>query len=99
LPVAGYALDDNTIVRFEVEPTDDWQDVSSNQVLGKIRDAVGPAVESARAVLDKVVEVGPDEVEVKFGIKVSGEVNWYVARASTDGNFEVTLTWKRNTAD
>jgi hypothetical protein len=88
-----YALDDETVVRFEVEPTEEWFDVSSDQVLGRIREAVTPAVEAARTVLDKVREAAPDEVQVKFGIKVSGSANWLVARAATEGNFEVTLTW------
>ena len=64
-----------------------------NEIAGKIREAVGPAVEGARVVLEKVKETKPDEVELKFGIKVSGTANWLVAKAATEGNFEVTLTW------
>src|SRR5689334_18691430 len=93
-PVVSYQLDDDTVVRFEIEPTNDWVQVSSDQVLGRISDAVRPAVEGAKAVLERVREAAPDEIEVKFGIKVSGTANWLVARAATEGNFEVTLTWK-----
>jgi hypothetical protein len=93
-PVVSYQLDDDTVVRFEIEPTNEWTQVSSDQVLGRIAEAVRPAVEGARAVLEKVREIAPDEIEVKFGIKVSGTANWLVARAATEGNFEVTLTWK-----
>jgi hypothetical protein len=53
-----------------------------------------PAIEAARVVLAKIKEVRPDEVQVKFGIKVSGTTSWLVAKAATEGNFEVTLTWK-----
>lgn len=91
--VVGYALDDETEVRFEIEPGDDFRPVGSNQIVGRIREAVAPAVEGARAVLDKVREAAPDEIEVKFGIKVSGTANWLVAKAATEGNFEITLTW------
>ena len=45
-------------------------------------------------LLEKVKESGPDEVELKFGVKVSGTMNWLVARAASEGNFEITLTWK-----
>ena len=93
-PVITYTLDDETEVRFEIGPTAEWGEISSGQVLGKIRDAVEPAVQGAKAVLDRVREIGPDEVEVKFGIKVSGDMNWLIARASTEANFEVTLTWR-----
>jgi hypothetical protein len=56
--------------------------------------AVEPAVQSAKAVLERARAMGPDEVEVKFGIKVSGTATWLVAKAATEGNFEITMTWK-----
>ena len=92
--VVGYCLDDDTVVRFEVEPMEDWRNVGADEVIASIKDAVAPAVAGARAVLDKVRESAPAEVEVKFGIKVSGTANWLVAKAATEGNFEVTLTWR-----
>ena len=98
-PVVSYALDDDTVVRFEVEPTDDWYEVSSDQIIGQIREAVSPAVEGAKAVLDKVREAAPDEIEVKFGIKVSGTANWLIAKAATEANFEITLTWTSSEDD
>jgi hypothetical protein len=61
--------------------------------VSRIGDAVAPAVEGARAVLAKVQEASPDKVEVKFGIKVSGTANWLVAKAATEGNFDITMTW------
>jgi hypothetical protein len=53
--------------------------------------------------IDPVVQVGshgdpearPDEVELKFGIKVSGGASWLVAKAAGEANFEVSLTWSR----
>lgn len=30
---------------------------------------------------------------MKFGIKVSGGANWFVAKTAGEANFEVTLTW------
>ena len=93
-PVVSYAVDEQTVVRFEIEPSDDFYNVSSDTVLGRVKDAVGPAVEGAKAVLDAVRQAAPDEVEVKFGIKVSGSANWLVARAATEGNFEITMTWR-----
>ncbi len=41
----------------------------------------------------KVKEARPERIEVKFGIKVSGGANWLIARAATEGSFEVTLSW------
>jgi hypothetical protein len=36
-----------------------------------VQDAVAPAIETARVVLDKVKDTAPDEIEVKFGIKLT----------------------------
>ena len=48
--------------------------------------------------LRSVAELGPDEVEVKFGVKVNGGTNWLVAKAATEANFEITLTWNPRAA-
>ena len=93
-PVVTYELDDETRVRFEVDPTSEWADVGADKVLGRVREAVEPAVEGAKVVLEQVRDIRPDEVVVKFGIKVSGDMNWLIARAATEANFEITLTWK-----
>ncbi|MGD9528654.1 MAG: CU044_2847 family protein [Pseudonocardia sp.] len=91
--VVSYQLDEDTIVRFEIEPSADFRPAGPDEIAGKIRDAVVPAVEAARVVLDKVKAVAPTEVKVKFGVKVSGTANWFVAKAATEGNFEIELTW------
>jgi len=93
MAVVSYALDEETVVRFEIEPSAGFRPAGPDEIAGRIREAVAPAVEGARAVLEKVKEAAPDEIEVKFGIKVSGTANWLVAKAATEGNFEITLTW------
>jgi hypothetical protein len=90
----SYALDDETIVRFEIEETDTFRPVGADEVVGRVREAVRPAVEAARAVLDQVREARPAEVEVKFGVKASGTAQWLVAKAATEANFEITLVWR-----
>jgi hypothetical protein len=38
----------------------------------------------------------PDEVEMEFGLKATGEVgNFAVAKASAEASYTVKLTWKR----
>jgi Trypsin-co-occurring domain 1 len=97
--VVTYELDDKTKVEFEIDPLPGFQPASAEEVVGRVRDAIMPAVEAAKAVLEKVKESGPDEVCVKFGIKVSGKADWLVARVATEGNFEVTLTWQKKPND
>jgi hypothetical protein len=92
--IVKYQLDDSTVVGFEVEPGDGWHQAGAKEFIGKVREEVTPAVEAAKAVLDQVKEIAPDGVEVKFGVKVTGEANWIVAKAATEGSFEITLTWE-----
>lgn len=97
--VVTYEVDDSTRVSFEIEPTVGFRSAGgAGEVLGRVQDAVAPAIEAAKAVLDKVKEVQPDQVELRFGVKVSGAANWLVAKAVGEGNFEVTLTWDRRSA-
>ncbi|WP_428834030.1 CU044_2847 family protein [Microbispora maris] len=95
--IVKYQLDDGTTVQFETEPPPGYHPAGSDQTAGQVSAAVEPAVRAAQTVLDKVRHMGPKAIEVKFGIKVSGTANWLVAKAATEGNFEVTLTWEPGT--
>ena len=58
--------------------------------------------QNAQAVIDKVRGLSdpPDEVEVSFGLKATGEVgNFAVAKVGAEANYSVTLTWKREERD
>jgi hypothetical protein len=90
----GYALEDGTVVRFEVEPGPGFAPAGGDGVVGKLEEAATPLVAGAKVLLEKVRAAHPDEVEVKFGVKVTGTANWLIARAATEGNFEITLTWR-----
>jgi hypothetical protein len=37
-----------------------------------------------------------DEVQVKFGLKMSAEAGAVIASASIEGNYEITLKWSRD---
>jgi hypothetical protein len=95
--IAKYQLDDSTTVGFEFDPGPGFHQAGTKEFVGQVRKAVEPAVEAAKAVLEKVKEIKPDGVEVKFGVKVTGEANWVVAKAATEGNFEITLNWSPGT--
>lgn len=41
--------------------------------------------------------LAPDEVDLEFGLKVSGEVNWwFFAKTAGEGTIKVTLKWAGN---
>ncbi|WP_217369583.1 CU044_2847 family protein [Nonomuraea antri] len=93
--VVTYQLDDATQVQFEIELTPGYQPAGGpEEIIGRVRAAIGPAVDAARVVLEQARRAAPEEIQVKFGIKVTGTMNWLVAKAATEGNFEVALTWR-----
>ncbi len=92
--VVRYALDDGTVVEFEIEPSDTYRPVGRDGSVGRLREALEPAVQGAKEVLDRVQTLRPDKVEVRVGIKVSGTATWIVARTASEGNFEIVLTWE-----
>jgi Trypsin-co-occurring domain 1 len=97
--VVTYYVDESTTVQFEIEPPPGFQPAGPGEIVGKVRETLDPAVKAAQVVLERVREACPDEVQVKFGIKATGTMNWLVAKAATEGNFEVTLTWRSGAAE
>ena len=92
--VVTYEADD-VAVSFEIDPVAGFVPAASpEELVGRVSEAVAPAVRAARKVLEQVRDAGPDRVEVKFGVKVTGTMNWLVAKAATEGNFEITLAWE-----
>jgi hypothetical protein len=96
--VVTYAVDDSTRVTFEIETPPGFHPAGAGgtkQVLGQVEEAVAPAIEAAKTVLNKIKEISPDQIELRFGVKVSGGADWIVAKAAAEGNFEVKLVWDR----
>lgn len=86
--VAQYAVDDETVVRFEFDPPPGFRAAGAAEIAGQVRETLAPTAQAARVVLDKVREARPDEVKLKFGIKISGGANWLMAKMPTEANFE-----------
>ena len=88
-----YSLGDGTVVLFEVDEASGYRPASAADVVAQVRDAVAPALAAAQVVVERARAAAPDEVEVTFGIKVSGTANWWIAKLATEGSFQVKLTW------
>jgi Trypsin-co-occurring domain 1 len=94
--VVRYQVDDHTVALFEIEPVPGFRPASTGAVAGTVEAATQDSVAAARVLLDRVKEIAPGEVQLKFGIKVTGTANWLIAKAATEANFEVTLIWSRD---
>ena len=94
MATTSYELDDGTVVSFETDPAEGFQPASQNNTPGKLLDAIRPAIDAGHLVLNQARGDGIDEITVTFAIKVSGKANFFVAKAATEGSFEVSLKWK-----
>jgi hypothetical protein len=92
--IVRYRVDEETVALFEIDPVPGFHPAGAADIAGQVRESAGAAVQAAKVLLERVREVAPDSVEVKFGVKVTGTTNWIVARTALEGNFEVTLAWR-----
>ncbi len=49
----------------------------------------------ARTVLDRLVDLGPQAVEVELGVKFSATAGVVLAKAASEGNCKITLKWTK----
>ena len=64
--------------------------VSFERALAAVKDAASAALGQFQAMARK-----PDEVEIKFGVKLSAEAGAVIAKTGLEGQFEVKLKWKQ----
>jgi hypothetical protein len=59
--------------------------------------SVAKVVPALRAVLDELRSISGDltQIELEVGLKLTGEAGMVLARAGTEANFQVHLTWMR----
>jgi Trypsin-co-occurring domain 1 len=98
-----FTLDDGSEVMFESAESDlvaqhgGRPDVREGGRLTERLQGVAEAAEQVSGALRS--RLAPDEVSLEFGLKVSGEVNWwFFAKAASEGTIKVTLRWAGSTA-
>jgi hypothetical protein len=98
-----FTLDDGSQVLFESAESDlvalhgggppDVRD--GGPLSAQLQEVAEAAEEVAASLRSRLV---PDEVSLEFGLKVSGGVNWFFAKAQGEGTIKVTLKWAGNPA-
>ena len=62
----------------------------------KFTEALGGVKQSALMVVKELDELKVEEMEIKFGLKTTGEAGLFaVGKLGAEANYEVTLKWKR----
>ncbi|MGB8943775.1 MAG: CU044_2847 family protein [Streptomyces sp.] len=87
---------------FETDADLDGTDLelaAGNGLLARTRMSLQEALEQVKPTLAMVAEtlreLGPDEAEVEFGLKMGGETGVIIAKGTAEVNFAVRLTWNR----
>ncbi|MFB8790864.1 MAG: CU044_2847 family protein [Potamolinea sp.] len=105
--IVEFPLESGDSVLIEVDepgPTDARIGLG-NKVVKTAQQSFESALEKvkplASAILSKVRSLNEpaDEVEVKFGIKMSAELGAIVTSGSAEVNYEITLKWKGESKD
>jgi hypothetical protein len=58
--------------------------------LDRIRPAAQVLIQKLRALHDP-----PDEIQVEFGLSLNAQAGAFIAAASTEAHYKITLTWRR----
>ncbi len=97
-----FTLDNGSRVLFEsaesdlVAPHGGPPEVrDGGKLTAQLQEVAEAAEEIAGSLRSRLV---PDEVTLEFGLKVSGGVNWFFAKAQGEGTIKVTLKWTGNAA-
>ncbi|MEV0322820.1 CU044_2847 family protein [Streptomyces sp. NPDC050658] len=77
----------------------DLELAAGDGVVARARMSLQEALDEVRPTLARVAdtlrELGPDEAEVEFGLKMGGETGVIIAKGTAEVNFVVRLTWNR----
>lgn len=102
--IVEFPLEGGDSILIEVDeppaPTDDRIGISDD-VARKAKQSFESVIAKIKPVADTIVQKvkslnePADEVEVKFGLKMSGELGAVVASGKADVNYEITLKWKK----
>jgi hypothetical protein len=64
----------------------------ARQTLSEALDGIAPMVRTMKKRLNDLTDPG-DEVEVKFSVKLSGEIGAVVTKVGSEATYEITLKW------
>jgi DNA polymerase III sliding clamp (beta) subunit (PCNA family) len=105
--IAQFFLDDGTPFLIEVQESESPNieratnvDIGQEVVKAKqsFETALGQVIPVASAALKRIrtgLTTPADEVELKFGVKLTAEAGAIIASVGGEVNFEITLKWKQ----
>lgn len=95
--------DDKPLILFEIsenyvgEVSDEGIIQGLQQKFTSVLELIKNTAESTyRGLCNIEQKATPDEVEVCFGVKLTGEAGVVFSKAGSEGAFQITLKWKTN---
>lgn len=79
------------------QPEDGFRPVSRQRGLGQLSETFRPVMRVAETFVREVREsdAQPDEVQLRFGVKMAATGEAVLSQGIAEGHFEVTLSWNR----
>lgn len=105
--IVEFTLPDGSSIFAEVDQPpehDGLVGVNPTEMAVKAQQTFDQALENvkpiASTIISKLRELNQpaDEVEVKFGIKLTAEAGAVIAMAGAEVNYEITLKWKQDSS-
>lgn len=100
--IIEFPLEDGTSILVEVnEPVEDDRISLGDRVVQTAQYTIESALDRIKpltsAIMTKVQSLNEpaDEVEIKFGIKMSAELGAVIAAGNAEVNYEITLKWNK----
>ena len=95
----SFTLDDSSEVYFEAAESDlvklhggPPEVVDGGRLQTRLTEVAAAAEQVAASLRSRLQ---PEEIWLEFGLKISGEVNWwFFAKSQAEGTIKVTLTWR-----
>jgi len=92
------------LVYFEAESIfeEGWEKAGVDETVGKVIGSFEKALDTVQAVISSTVQrvrkfnedIAPDEFQLQFGVKFSGEYGAVVTKVSGEAHLTVTATYK-----
>lgn len=88
--------DEPAVARRGLNPTDVSEKATSTfeSTLASVKPAIMAIASTFRGLVD-----APEEVEIEFGLKFTGQAGAIIASAETEAHFQMRMVWKRGKAE
>jgi len=104
--IVEFPLESGDSIFMEVEEPDPIDDIGlRDEVVQKAQQTFESALAKIKPLTNAIMTTvrslnePADEVEVKFGIKMSAELGVVIASGKGEVNYEITLKWQRKSND